>query len=77
MKVLLALGAADIKETISGIQSIIKTLGIVEGIKAINYASIKHFVAIIKGEGNSPEAGKQRIWFKLNYLKHIYGYLNR
>ena len=77
MKVLFALGAADIKETKTGIKSVIKTLGLVEGVKAINYASAKHFAAIIKGEGNYPESGKKRIWFKLNYLKHLYGYLKR
>jgi hypothetical protein len=77
MKVLFALGAADIKETATGIQSIIKTLGLIEGIKAINYASAKHSAAMIRGEGNYPEPGKQRIWFKLNYLKYIYEYLKR
>ena len=76
MKVLLSLGVADIKETKTGIQSIIKTLGLVDGIRAINHASTKHFAAIIRGEGKYPETGKQRIWFKLNYLKYIYEYLS-
>ncbi|MBC2715306.1 MAG: L-2-amino-thiazoline-4-carboxylic acid hydrolase [Desulfobacteraceae bacterium] len=77
MKVLFALGAADIKETKNGIKSVVKTLGLVEGVKAINYASGKHFADIIRGEGNYPETGKKRIWFKLNYLKHLYEYLKR
>jgi L-2-amino-thiazoline-4-carboxylic acid hydrolase-like protein len=77
MKVLFALGAADVKETIIGIKSVISTLGIVKGVKAINYASGKHLAAIIRGEGDYPEAGKKRIWFKLHYLKHLYDYLLR
>jgi len=75
MKVLFSLGIADIRETQTGIKSIIKVLGLFEGMKAINYASTRHFAAIIKGEGNYPEKGKRRVWFKLHYLKHVYEYL--
>jgi hypothetical protein len=76
MKVLFSLGFSDIKETQKGIKSIVKTLGLFDGIKAINCASGKHFASIIKGDGNRySEKGKKRIWFKLNYLKHIYDYL--
>lgn len=39
MKVLFSLGAADIRETQTGIKSIIKALGLFKGIKTINYAS--------------------------------------
>jgi len=75
MNVLFALRYGDLLETIAGTRSIIKTLGFMHGMKALNYASIKHFRAMMKGEGAYPEKGKQREWFKLNYLKHIYDYL--
>ena len=77
MKVLFALRSSDIKETQDGIISILKTLGIAEGLHAITYASIKHFSALIKGRGCYPEKGKQRIWFKLQYLKYVYEYLKK
>jgi len=77
MKVLFSLGIVDIRETQAGIKSIIKVLGLWEGIKAINYASFMHFTAIVMGKGNYPEKGKRRIWFKLHYLKHIYERLNK
>lgn len=75
MKVLLALGIADIRETQDGIISMMKTLGVVEGVKAICYASIRHFGALLRGEGCYLEKGKRRIWFKLHYLKQVYEYL--
>ncbi len=75
MKVLLSLGIADIRETQDGIISMLKTLGVVEGVKAICYASIRHFGALLRGEGCYPEKGKRRIWFKLHYLKQVYEYL--
>ena len=77
MKVLFSLGVADLKETQTGIKSIVQVLGLFQGIKVINLASIKHFYAIIKGEGNYPEKGKRRVWFKLHYLKHVYDYLKK
>ncbi|MFO7559095.1 MAG: L-2-amino-thiazoline-4-carboxylic acid hydrolase [Desulfobacterales bacterium] len=78
MKVLFSLGVADIRETLTGIKSIIRVLGLVEGVKTINHASIKHFAAIMKGEGSQyPEKGKRRVWFKLHYLKHVYEYLKK
>ena len=58
MKVLFALGAADAKETIIGIKSVISTLGIVKGVKAINYASGKHLAAIIRGRAIIRRPGK-------------------
>jgi hypothetical protein len=76
MNVLLSLGAADMKETQTGIKSIIGVLGLIEGVKTITYASFKHFAAIARGEGSQyPEKGKRRVWFKLHYLKHVYEYL--
>jgi hypothetical protein len=69
MKVLLALRYADFRETLDGILSILGTLGAIEGLKAIFFASSKHFGAIVLGEGCYPEKGKRRIWFKLHYLK--------
>jgi hypothetical protein len=77
MTVLFALGYADLRETQDGIISMLKTLGIAEGLKTISYASIKHFGAIMRGEGCYPEKGKQRIWFKLHYLKEVYEYLKK
>lgn len=77
MKVLFSLKFSDIMETLSGTLSIFRTLGLVQGIKAINYASFRHFAEIIKGHGNYPEKGKRRVWFKLNYLKHVYDYLKQ
>jgi hypothetical protein len=77
MNVLFSLGAADVKETQTGIKSIIQVMGLFQGIKIINYASMKHFSAIVKGGGSYPEKGKRRVWFKLHYLKHVYEYLKK
>jgi hypothetical protein len=78
MKVLFSLGLRDITETIVGLKSIIRVLGIIEGMKTITYSSFKHFAAIARGEGSQyPEKGKRRVWFKLHYLKHVYEYLKR
>jgi hypothetical protein len=77
MKVIFALRYADFKETLDGILSILRTLGAIEGLKAISFASGKHFGAIIRGEGCYPEKGKRRIWFKLHYLNNIFEYLKR
>jgi len=78
MNVLFSLGVTDFKETQTGIKSIIKVLGLFEGVKTINHASFKHFAAIARGEGSQyPEKGKRRVWFKLHYLKHVYEYLKK
>ncbi|MCX5852215.1 MAG: L-2-amino-thiazoline-4-carboxylic acid hydrolase [Deltaproteobacteria bacterium] len=77
MKVLFSLGFADIRETQDGMISMLKTLGVVEGMKTICYASSRHFAAMIRGEGCYPEKGKRRIWFKLHYLKQVYDYLRK
>ncbi len=77
MQVLFSLRFSDIRETLAGTRSIFRVLGLVQGINAINYASIRHFAKIIKGGGSYPEKGKRRVWFKLHYLKHVYEYLKR
>ena len=75
MKVLFSLGYPDLKESVIGLVAVIKTLGLAGGCKAIGFATGRQLRALKRGEGNYPEKGKRRIWFKLNYLKHIYEYL--
>jgi hypothetical protein len=77
MKVLFSLRFSDIRETLAGTRSIFRVLGLVQGINAINYASLRHFAKIINNGGSYPEKGKRRVWFKLHYLKHVYDYLKR
>jgi hypothetical protein len=60
---------------LAGVVPVMRTLGPRDGTKALVSATWKHLSAIRRGEGLYPEKGKQRIWFKLAYLKHIYDYL--
>jgi hypothetical protein len=75
LKIFLALRYGDFKEAVAGLVSIVKTLGWVEGCRAMTFATRGHLTAIRRGEGLYPERGKQRVWFKLHYLKKIGEYL--
>ena len=59
----------------AGLVSVVKTLGWAEGTRAMAYATRGHLAAIGRGDGLYPEKGKQRVWFKLHFLKMIYDYL--
>jgi hypothetical protein len=39
------------------------------------FATRRHLAAVWRREGLYPERGKQRVWFKLHYLKQIHEYL--
>jgi len=73
--VFLSLRYADSQETMAGLVSIVKTLGWEEGTRAVVFATRRHLGAIGRGEGLYPEKGKQRVWFKLHYMKMVYDYL--
>jgi hypothetical protein len=66
---------ADLEEMGVGFSSLLRTLGAVDAFGAMLFASGKQLVALIRGEGSYPEAGKRRIWFKLHYLSGVYEYL--
>lgn len=75
MKILLSLRYGDFKEMTAGLVSIVKTLGLSGGCKAIAFSTGKHMAAIRRGEGLYPEKAKQRVGFKLHYLKKVWEYL--
>ena len=75
MKVLLSLRYGDFKEIMAGVAAIARTLGWVEGARAMAFATRRQLAAIWRGEGLYPEKGKQCVWFKLYFLKLIYDYL--
>ena len=75
MKILLSVKYGDLKEMKAGTAAIVSTLGWAEGARAMLFATRKHMEAIRRGEGLYPEQGKQRVWFKLHYLKNVYDYL--
>jgi hypothetical protein len=75
LKSLLSLRYADLKEMMAGLVSISKTLGWAEGARAMAFATRGHLAAVRRGDGLYPEKGKQRVWFKLHYLKMVYDYL--
>lgn len=75
MKVLLSLRCGDFKEIMAGVAAIARTLGWVEGARAMAFATRRQLAAIWSGEGLYPEQGKQCVWFKLYFLKLIYDYL--
>ncbi len=75
MKVLLSLRYGDFKEILAGVPAIVRTLGWVEGIRAMAFATRRQLAAMWRGEGHYPEKGKQCVWFKLYFLKLIYDYL--
>jgi hypothetical protein len=77
LRVLFSLGYADLRESLVGVGAIVKTLGLAGGLKALGFATSRQMSDIGRGEGNYPEKGKRRIWFKLNYLKHVYQYLKK
>lgn len=75
MRVLFSLRFSDVKESMIGLAAVIKTLGLIGGLRAIGFATGKQMAALARGEGKYPEKGKRRIWFKLNYLRYVYDYL--
>ena len=75
MKVMFSLGYGDFKEIMAGVAAIVRTLGWVEGPRAMAFATRRQLVAMWGGEGLYPEKGKQCVWFKLHFLKLIYDYL--
>jgi hypothetical protein len=77
MKVLLSLRPPDLVEGVFGLASVVRTLGVADGLRAIAFATRRHLAALASGEGQYPEAGKRRIWFKLHYLGGVYEYLKR
>jgi hypothetical protein len=76
LRILLSLKFSDMKETMIGMFSICKTLGLLKGTRVISLSSSKQFHAMISGKGSYREEGKRRIWFKMYFLKVIYEYLN-
>jgi hypothetical protein len=77
LKVIFSLGFSDFREMLVGFVSVVKTLGLADGMKAFIFATGKHMAAVKRGEGLYPEKGKQRIWFKLHFLKYIYQYIRK
>ena len=77
MKVMLSLRYGDLKEIMAGVVAILRTLGWVEGPRAIGAATWRQLAVMWRGEGLYPEAGKQRVWFKLHFLKLVYDYLEK
>ena len=77
MKVMLSLGSGDFKEIMVGVAAIVRTLGWVEGTRAMAFATRRQLAAMWSGEGFYPEKGKQRVWFKLYFLKLINDYLEK
>jgi len=77
LRIFLSLRYADLKEMLAGFVSIVRTLGLVNASKAFIIATGKHLADIMRGEGFYPEKGKQRVWFKLNYLKNVFEYLKK
>lgn len=75
MRVLMSLRWADLREAGAGLASIIQTLGLVGGLRAMAFATRRHCAAMWRGEGCHPEAGKRRIWFKMHYLAGVYAFL--
>ena len=75
MKVLLSLRYGDFKEIMAGVAAIARTLGWVEGTRAMVFAARRQLAAMWSGEGLYPEKGKQCVWFKLYFLKLIHDYL--
>lgn len=75
MRVLMSLRWADLREAATGLASVVRTLGLVGGLRAMAFATRRHLAALWRGEGSHPEAGKRRIWFKLHYLAGIYAFL--
>jgi hypothetical protein len=77
IKVLTSLTMNEAKETMAGMISIFNVLGLVHGIRAIYFCSIRQFKAMIKGEGVYEEEAKIRIWYKMYFLKVLYDYLKK
>ncbi len=75
MRILLSLTQDDFKEMRAGVAAIVETLGWAEGARAMAYATRRQSAAILRGEGLYPEKGKQRVWFKLQFMKLVYDYL--
>ena len=75
MRVMLSLRCGDFKEIMAGVAAIVRTLGWVEGIRAMAFATRRQLAAMWRGKGHYPEKGKQCVWFKLYFLKLIYDYL--
>jgi len=77
VKVMLSLRVGDFKEMKAGAAAIARTLGWVEGTRAMALATRRQLAAMWSGEGLYPEKGKQRVWFKLHFLKCIVDYLEK
>jgi hypothetical protein len=77
VKVMLSLRYGDFKEIMAGVVAITRTLGWVEGTRAMAFAARRQLAAMWSGEGLYPEKGKQCVWFKLYFLKLIYDYLEK
>jgi hypothetical protein len=75
LRVLASLRCADLRESTAGLVSVVRTLGLGDGLRAIAFATRRHWNAMRRGGGNYREAGKRRIWFKLHYLARVYEYL--
>jgi len=75
MGVLKTLKFQDMAESASGFASLYRTLGPVQGTRAIYFAATRQFRAMKEGQGNYPEQGKRRIWFKFHFLKNILEFL--
>jgi len=75
LEVLLSLRYGDFKEILAGVPAIVRTLGWVEGIRAMAFSTRRQLAAMWRAEGLYPEKGKQCVWFKLYFLKLIYDYL--
>ena len=73
--VLTSLRWADLRESLAGLVSVVRTLGWAGGLRAMAFATRRHLAAMRTGEGRYPELGKRRIWFKLHYLSRVYEYL--
>jgi hypothetical protein len=75
LRVLASLRWADLREAAAGLVSVVRTLGLGDGLRAIAFATRRHWAAMRRGEGRYRETGKRRIWFKLHYLARVYEYL--
>jgi hypothetical protein len=77
LRVLVSLRWADLREATAGLVSVVRALGPGDGLRAIGFATRRHWAAMRRGEGSYREAGKRRIWFKLHYLARVHDYLSQ
>jgi hypothetical protein len=60
---------------LAGFVSLVKTLGLQKGLEAFAFASLEQLKALLNGDGNYPEPGKRRVWFKLHFMRGVYEFL--